>query len=173
MRFSGRGYLVAIGILIVATIWYATAKRSTRDRAQVRAFVSVEQIGEAYVVISAVATNIGRTTLYYDHSPFNRLGYRVGGVWTNTPLARNNYVGTGLLGPGESVRDGFSLPGRTTACQVGCAFQNAGARGVAALSFSKPGHLNRLAGWVLPLLPGGSKRVFETWSVEVATGVKN
>jgi len=173
MRFSRRWCLAAIGILVVAAIWYAMATRRGRDSAQVRVFGSVEKFGSGYLVISAVATNTGRKTLYYDHSPFNRLRCRVDGLWTNSPLRSKEYVGTGLLGPGESVRQSFSLPGRTTACQVGCSFQDAGARGAAALWFSKPGHLNRLAGWVLPRLPGGNGRVFEAWSTEMATGVKD
>ena len=64
MQSNRRWCLAAIGFLLAVAICYAIATRPRRERAPVLVFVSAEGFHNGLLVISAVATNIGRKTLY-------------------------------------------------------------------------------------------------------------
>src|SRR5947209_9195293 len=108
MRISRRLCLAAAGILILVAISVCYSMRSRLHPAQVRVTFFVENTPADHMwFITAVATNIGRKTLQYEKSPFE-VRYQVDGVWTNWRLDGER-VGSGLLSPGETVRQGFSL----------------------------------------------------------------
>jgi hypothetical protein len=167
-----RRHLRIVGCLLIAggTLTIAALLRDVAP-ARVQAFITGCKYVGSNLVVSAVATNIGREVVLYNGSPpFSVARWKSEGRVVDTePSYVSKRATFGFLKPGSSQAYIIQIPREAQSVRFGCYFETVGPRGRCMAWLIDSGLWNRaypVSEWLIRVVPLGRRQMLEVWSEE-------